>query len=86
MEKMERRGDFLEIGFFFYKLANADHVVLMAEDGKGMKLLLNKFQEYVTGKNLNVNVGECGENEGSQIQKEEREGIVSSTMEGRTYM
>ena len=39
-----------------YSLAYADDVVLVAEDERGMKLMMKTFEEYVKEKDLTVNV------------------------------
>ena len=57
-EWMGRRGkgrkDF-EYGRI-YSLAYADYVVLVAEEERGMKLMMRTFEEYVREKDLTVNV------------------------------
>lgn len=39
-----------------YSLAYADNIVLLAEDERGMRLMIKEFKRYAEEKNLRVNV------------------------------
>ena len=55
MGRTEKEGTRLENGRI-YSLAYADDVVLVAEEQRGMKLMMKTFEEYAREKDLTVNV------------------------------
>lgn len=55
-ERIVKRGEVYFRKSRVCSLANADCVVLMADDVCGMRLMLRDFEEYVRGKYLCMNV------------------------------
>ena len=58
-ERMVRRGKggIVIAGRKLYSLAYADHIVLLAQDEGGLRLMMEELRMYLREKNLDLNVG-----------------------------